>query len=128
MAKYLTQEWLDLQKELAQDFPARPGASARMQYVVAGAPDGDVKYFAVIEDGKMTENQLGEDPEAEFTLTTGYDDSVRIAKGELDANAAFMQGKVKVTGNMGKLMTLMPLTQSSEYKEIATEVASKTEF
>ena len=32
MAKYLSQEWLDLQKDLAQEFPERPGATARMQY------------------------------------------------------------------------------------------------
>ena len=128
MAKYLSQEWLDLQRELAQDFPERPGATARMQYVVTGAPEGDVRYFTVIDNGKMLENTLGTDDQAEFTLTTTYDDSVKIAKGELDANAAFMQGRIKVTGNMGKLMALMPLTQSPEYKDIASKVAAQTEF
>jgi putative sterol carrier protein len=128
MAKYLSQEWLDLQKELAQEFPERPGASAHMQYVVTGTPEGDVKYYAVIENGKMVENSLGEDPAAEFTLSQTYDDSVKILKGELDANAAFMQGKLKVTGNMGKLMSLMPLTQSPEYKAISSKVADQTEF
>lgn len=127
MAKYLTQEWLDLQRELAQDFPERPGASARMQYVVTGTPEGDVKYFTVIENGKMRQNDLGVDPEAEFTLSQTYDDSVRILNGELDANAAFMQGRIKVTGNMGKLMSLMPLTQSAEYKDILAKVAEQTE-
>ena len=68
MAKYLTQEWLDVQRELAQEFPERPGPMARMQYVVTGSPDGDVKYFTVIDDGKIVENQLGEDKKAEFTL------------------------------------------------------------
>jgi putative sterol carrier protein len=128
MAKYLSQEWLDLQKELAQAFPERPGATARMQYVVTGAPEGDVKYVTVIENGTMTENRLGDDADAEFTLTSGYEDSVRVLKGELDANAAFMQGRVKVTGNMGKLMTLMPLTQSPEYKQILADVAAQTDF
>jgi putative sterol carrier protein len=128
MAKYLSQDWLDLQKELAQAFPERPGATARMQYVVTGAPEGDVKYVTVIENGTMTENRLGDDADAEFTLTSGYDDSVRVLKGELDANAAFMQGRVKVTGNMGKLMTLMPLTQSPEYKQILADVAAQTDF
>ncbi|MDQ3642902.1 MAG: SCP2 sterol-binding domain-containing protein [Actinomycetota bacterium] len=128
MAKYLTQEWLDLQREQAQAFPERPGASARMQYVVTGAPDGDVSYYQVIDSGKMQESQLGTDPEAEFTLSQSYEDSMKIAKGELDANAAFMQGRIKVTGNMGKLMALMPLTQSQEYKDIAAEVAAQTEF
>ncbi len=128
MAKYLTQEWLDLQSELAKTFPEKAGASARMQYVVTGAPDGDAKYYSVIENGKILENSLGEDPQAEFTLTQSYDDSVKVLKGELDANAAFMQGRVKVTGNMGKLMSLMPLTQSPEYKAIQSELSAQTEF
>jgi putative sterol carrier protein len=128
MAKYLTQEWLDMQRELAQDFPERPGATARMQYKVTGAPEGDVSYFTVIENGKILENSLGEDPDAEFTLSQTYEDSVKVLKGELDANAAFMQGKVKVTGNMGKLMSLMPLTQSPEYKDIQAKVAERTEY
>ena len=128
MAKYLTQEWLDLFKELAQEFPERPGASAVMQYVITGAPDGDVKYVQKIENGKMTESQLGADDDAEFTLSMGYDDAVKVQKGELDANAAFMQGKLKVTGNLGKLMALMPLTQSAEYKAIQAKLTEQTEF
>jgi putative sterol carrier protein len=128
MAKYLTQEWLDLQTELAQSFPEKPNATARMQTVVTGAPDGDVSYYTVIDNGKIIENKLGTDDQAEFTMTQGYDDSVKVLKGELDANAAFMQGRVKVTGNMGKLMSLMPLTQSPEYKAIQNDVAAQTEF
>ena len=128
MAKYLSQEWLDEGRELAQEFPERPGASARMQYVVTGGPEGDVKYYQVIDNGKMLESQLGEDPDAEFTLTLSYADSVAVQKGELDANAAFMQGRMKVTGNMGKLMSLMPLTQSPEYKAINEKIKDKTEF
>lgn len=128
MAKYLTQEWLDLQTQLAQAFPERPGATARMQYVVTGGPEGDVRYYTVIEDGAIVENHLGTDDRAEFTLTSTYEDSVKILKGELDANAAFMQGRMKVTGNMGKLMSLMPLTQSPEYKDIQAKVAEQTEL
>lgn len=128
MAKYLSQEWLDLQREQSAEFPERPGATARMQYLVTGTPDGDISYYSVIENGKMLENQLGTDDDAEFTITTSYEDAMSIAKGELDANAAFMQGKVKVTGNMGKLMALMPLTQSPEYKAISEKVRDRTEF
>ena len=128
MAKYLTQEWLDIGRELAQAFPERPGATARMQYVTTGAPDGDVAYFQVLENGKILESTLGEDPSADFTITSTYEDSVKIQKGELDANAAFMQGRMKVTGNMGKLMSLMPLTQSPEYRAIKEKITAVTEF
>jgi predicted lipid carrier protein YhbT len=128
MPKYLTAEYMDRAKELAQDFPETPGASVRMQQVVTGAPEGDVKYFTVIEDGKTLEQRLGEDPDAEVTLTNSYEDAVKIAKGELDANAAFMQGRVKVTGNMAKIMSLLPLTSRPEYKQIAERLRSETEF
>jgi putative sterol carrier protein len=128
MAKFLTQEWLDLQKELAQEFPERPGATAHMQYKITGAPDGDVAFYTVIENGKILDNTLGDDAEAEFTMTVSYDDFAKTSKGELDANAAFMQGRLKVTGNMGKLMSLMPLTQSPEYKAIASNLNDQTEY
>jgi putative sterol carrier protein len=128
MPKYLSQEWMDTAKDLAQDFPETPGASVRMQQVITGAPEGDITYYTVIENGKTTEQTLGEDPNAEVTLTNSYDDAVKIMKGELDANAAFMQGKVKVTGNMAKMMSLMPLTSKPEYKQIQEKLRAATEF
>ena len=128
MAKYLSQEWLDESRELAKDQPDRPGASAKMQYAVSGGPDGDVKYYWVLENGKLLESQLGEIADADFTMSMTFDDSVAIAKGELDANAAFMQGRMKVAGNMGKLMALMPLTMSPEYKVLQEKVRDITDF
>jgi predicted lipid carrier protein YhbT len=126
--RYLSQEWLDEARALAQDQPERPGASATMQFVVTGGPDGDIKYYWVLENGQLAEASLGELPDAEVTLTTGYADSVAIQKGDVDANAAFMQGKTKVTGNMAKLMLLMPLTMSPEYRALQDQVRARTEY
>lgn len=128
MPKYLSQEWLDEARALAQDQPERPGASATMQFVVTGGPDGDIKYYWVLENGLLSEASLGELPDAEVTLTTSYDDSVAIQKGDVDANAAFMKGQTKVTGNMGKLMLLMPLTMSPEYRALQDQVRARTEY
>ncbi|MBW3667752.1 MAG: SCP2 sterol-binding domain-containing protein [Actinobacteria bacterium] len=128
MPKWLTQEWLDETRKLGESQPERPGASARMQYVITGGPDGDIKYYWVLENGKLLESQLGEMPDPEVTLTQTYEDAMKIQKGELDANAAFMQGRIKVTGNMAKLMSLLPLTNSPEYKQLMTEVQAITEY
>ena len=128
MSKYLTQEWLDETRAMAADQAERPGASVRMNYVVTGGPDGDVAYYWILENGKLLESALGSLDDGEVTLTTGWDDSVRIAKGELDTNAAFMQGKVKVTGNMAKLMALLPITNSAEYKQLQTEIQAITDY
>ena len=129
MAKYLSQEWLDEGRKLAESQPERPGATARMQYVVTGAPGGeDIKYYWVLENGKLLESQLGEMSDAEVTLTQSYDDAKKIQQGELDANAAFMQGRVKVTGNMAKLMALLPLTNAPEYKALQEQIGAITEY
>ncbi len=129
MSKYLSQEWMDRARELAGDLPETPGASVRMQQVITGAPEGEVKYYTVIEDGKTLAQALGEDPEgAEVTLTNTYDDAVKIMKGELDASAAFMQGRVKVAGNMAKMMGLLPLTNKPEYKQIQEKLRDETEL
>jgi putative sterol carrier protein len=128
MSKWLSQEWLDETKKMADGQPERPGASAKMQYVVTGGPEGDIKYYWVLENGKLQESNLGDLADAEVTMTQTYEDAMKIQKGELDANAAFMQGRMKVTGNMGKLMQLMPLTNSPEYKELQEEIRGITEY
>jgi len=128
MPKWLSQEWLDESKKLAESQPERPGASARMQYVVTGGPDGDIKYYWVLENGKLQESQLGEMSDPEVTLTQSYDDAKKIQQGELDANAAFMQGRVKVTGNMAKLMALLPLTNAPEYKALQEQIGAITDY
>ncbi len=128
MPKWLTQEWMDAQTELAKDQPERPGASARMQYVLTGGPDGEVKFYWVLEDGRILENRLGTLDDAELTLTQSYEDAKKVQQGDLDAQAAFMQGRVKVEGNMAKLMALLPITSSPEYRELQTKLADITEY
>ncbi len=128
MPKWLTQEWHEEFHRLAQSQPERPGASARMQYVVTGGPDGDVRYYWILENGQLVENGLGDITDPEITLTMTYEDAMKIQQGELDANAAFMQGRVKVAGNMAKLMSLLPITNSPEFKQLQEEVRAVTEY
>lgn len=128
MAKFLTQEWLDEVRRLADDQPERPGATARLQYVVTGTPGGEVRYWWRLDNGRLLENQLGTVPDPDVTLTMTYEDALRIQRGDLDANTAFMQGRMKVEGNMGKLMQLMPLTASPEYQALQERIRGVTEF
>src|ERR1700730_1300840 len=128
MSKWLTQEWFDETKKMPDSHRERPGTYAKIQYVVAGGPDGEVKYYWVLENGKLLDSQLGELADAEVTMAMTHDDAMKIQKGELDANAAFMQGRIKVSGNMAKLMALMPLTNAPEYKQLQKDIQGVTEY
>ena len=128
MAKWLSQEWLDENTRLAQSQPERPGASARLQYVITGSTSGDVAYYWIVTDGHLVENRLGVLDDAEVTLTESFEDAMAIQKGDLDANAAFMQGRIKVTGDIARLMALLPITMSPEFRQFQAAVLEITEF
>jgi len=128
VAKWLSQAWLDESTRLAADQPERPGASARLQYVVTGGPEGDIAYYWVVVDGHLVENELGSLADPDVTLHESYEDAMAMQKGELDANAAFMQGKIKVSGDVNQLMALLPITMSPEFAEFQTAVLAVTEF
>jgi len=128
MLKWLSQEWLDEQRRMAKDQPERPGASGRLQYVVTNGPEGDIEYYWVVEEGKIVDSQLGQLEDAEITLTMSYDDAMRIQKSELSATAAFVRGKVKVRGKVLKFKSLLPITNSPEYKQLQRDVSALTDF
>jgi hypothetical protein len=128
VAEYLTQEWLDDVRDIARDQPERPGATARIQWVVGGAPGGDVKYWWEVEDGHLLDARIGPIEEPDVTLTFTYADALQVQQGALDPNAAFMQGRMKVAGDLGRFMRLLPITASAEYRSLQETLRARTEY
>lgn len=50
-----------------------------------------------------------EDGDADATVKVDWDDFMNIAKGSMDPTMAFMQGKLKVDGDMSVVMKLQSL-------------------
>jgi hypothetical protein len=117
---FLGAEWLALARELFGNVAPRPGATARLQRVVTGAPAGDVVFTLTFEDGRLVDAILADssepDPAAELTITTTYGDTRAEASGELDLSVAVMQGRAKVAGSMGALLAILPVTRSRDFR------------
>lgn len=108
MAKFLTQEWGDEVREALNSSDtvknAIQGVDLTVQQVVTDVPDeGEVKYWTQFKDGEVN-GEIGEADNPDVTISQNYETAAAMNKGELNAQAAFMQGKLKVTGNMGKLL------------------------
>ena len=129
MAQYLTGEWMDAFVKLAADQPERPGVDVKIQYVTTEAPGGEtINYYWIVENGRITESVLGEIGDPDFTMTISYEDAAAVQRGDLDANAAFMAGKMKVSGNVPRMMSLLPITISPEWKAMQENLKAVTEY
>jgi putative sterol carrier protein len=80
-----------------------PGLDAVIQFKFTGEEAGD--WYAVIKDGAVTvEKGVHEKPK--MTLTADSGDYVKIFTGELDGMKAFMEGKLKLSGDLNLAMKL----------------------
>jgi putative sterol carrier protein len=82
------------------------GIDATIQVKLTGAQAAD--WVAAIKDGKCTLT-LGTTPAAKLTVSADSADFIKIFSGQLDGMQAFMQGKLKVAGDMSLAMKLMGL-------------------
>jgi len=79
------------------------GLDAVIQFKFTGAEAGE--WYAVIKDGRVDVSK-GEHASPKMTLTADSGDYVKIFTGELDGMQAFMQGKLKLAGDLNLAMKL----------------------
>jgi len=108
VAKFLSEEWAnEVKAALATNEAVKSAAgsmSARIQQVVNG-PDGEVKYWFKLEGGDL-DLGLGDIENPDATITQDYDTAAALSKNELTGTAAYMSGKLRVSGDLMKLMQL----------------------
>ena len=88
--------------------PEKAGSTnATIQFDLSG--DGGGKWWVHIHDGKAESGKGDPVTPPNLTLLADAGDWVKIMTGKLDGTAAFMQGKLKIKGDMGLAIKMQSL-------------------
>jgi putative sterol carrier protein len=107
--KFLSEEWTKAVEDALNSNDAFKSAAgsqtAKVQQVIT-TPEGEKRYWFKLEGGKA-QLGMGEAPDkVDATITQDYDTAVALSKNELTGTAAYMSGKLRVSGDLMKLMQL----------------------
>lgn len=135
MAKYtfLTEEWVEaakaIREEHAGDSPA-PAHVVRMNQIITDVPFSDDPIHAHMDttDGEL-KMDFGHLESPDLTVTIDYVTAKAIlVEGNPQAGMqAFMAGKIKVDGDMTKLMTMSAGPVDPAAAEVAAKIQEITE-
>ena len=130
---FLSPEWMDAAKAIREKYADQASAitvSVRMNQVITDVPfgDGDVKLYLDTSSGTL-EMESGELETPDLTLTTDYDTAKKIFVDQDQAAGmqAFMAGKIKVQGDMTKLMAMQSGAPDPTAQKVAERIKEITE-
>jgi hypothetical protein len=130
---FLSDEWLDEARAIRSEYEGRGGGIAhavRVNLVVVEVPfgEGSVNAHADTSTGELILD-IGHIDPADLTVTIGYDIArAMLVEGNPQVGLqAFMQGKIKVVGDIAKLMALQTASPDPTAIEIAARIQAMTE-
>ena len=135
MASYpfLSDEWLDEARTIRSEYDGRGGGiehAVRVNLVVVEVPfgDGTVNAHADTSSGKLILD-VGHIDSHDLMVTIPYDIArAMLVEGNPQVGLqAFMQGKIKVEGDIAKLMALQTASPDPTAVEIAARIQAMTE-
>ena len=130
--EFLTEEWMTEAKRLRDEAgaPASPPAHViRMNQVITGAPfsEEDILAFMDTSDGELR-MELGALENPDLTVTVDYDTAkaIFVEQNPQAGMQAFMAGKIKVQGDMTKLMAMQQTAPDPGAVELAQKIKDMT--
>ena len=131
---FLSDDWMTAAKEIRAkyaDQATKATTSIRMNQVVTDVPfgEGTVKSYLDTSSGDVV-MELGELDTPDLTVTTDWSTAraIFVMQDQAAGMQAFMSGKIKVQGDMMKMMAMQTsMPQDDIAKQIATEIKDITE-
>jgi putative sterol carrier protein len=130
--EFLTPEWIEAAKKIRDEAeaPATPPAhTIRMNQVITDAPFSDepINVFMDTTDGEL-KLDLGELENPDLTVTVDWETAkaIFVDQNPQAGMQAFMAGKVKVQGDMTKLMAMQQSAPDPNAQAMADKIKEMT--
>jgi putative sterol carrier protein len=130
--EFLTPEWIEAAKKIrdeSESAASPPAHTIRMNQVITDAPfsSDPIKVFMDTSDGEL-ELDLGELENPDLTVTVDWETAkaIFVDQNPQAGMQAFMAGKVKVQGDMTKLMAMQQAAPDPNAQAIADKIKEMT--
>ena len=127
--RYLSLEWLDeLSRVVAGDDTVRQLATAHeigVTQLVSDGPEGDVTYHLQVGGGQARFGPGAAAPE-HVRMEQTWDTAVAVATGDLNAQAAFVNGHIRLYGDQQRLLDSQPVFGALD--AVFDDVRQRTEY
>ena len=131
--KFLSEEWLEAAKNIREEYKGKgapPAHAVRMNQIITEVPFGDGTIEAHMDtsggDLEMDTGHL-ENPDLTVTLDYATAQAILVDGNPQAGMQAFMAGKIKVQGDMTKLMAMQQGTPDPVQAEVAAKIKEITE-
>jgi hypothetical protein len=127
--RYLSLEWIEaLTAEVAASAAmqeAANGARLGVTQVVTDGPEGDVTYHLQVDEGAARFDAGPAEPE-DVRFVQDWETAVAVATGTLNAQEAFIGGRIRLTGDQQKLLDSQPLFRALD--SVFNAVRPRTDY
>ena len=132
--EFLTDEWIAEAKRLTDEAGERanpPAHVIRMNQVITGAPfkpDGEDILVHMDTSGGKVELDLGHLENPDLTVTVDFDTAkaIFVEQNQQAGMQAFMAGKIKVQGDMTKMMAMQQTAPDPAAIALAEQIKAMT--
>ena len=127
--RYLSLDWLaELGRVVDGDDALRRLAAEHeigLTQVVTSGPEGDVTYHLQVADGQARFGAGPADPE-HVRMEQSWDTAVAVATDQLNAQQAFVDGRIRLFGDQQRLLSAQPMFGALD--AVFTDVRARTEY
>jgi putative sterol carrier protein len=127
--RYLSLEWIDELSRAVADSKSMASAAADheigLTQVVSDGPEGDVTYHLQVDDGIARFGAGAAEPE-HVRMEQSWDTAVAVATGELNAQEAFVNGRIRLYGDQQRLLDAQPVFGALD--AVFTDIRERTEY